>query len=96
MGVPTEPATAAGVLTPEEVARATDERVGPPLVEDVSVGRFVEDRVGPAVVDRLVEPLLAGVYAGHAHRLSLRATVPALWAAAEERSASARRRTFRS
>ena len=83
MGVPTEPATAAGVLTPEEVARATDERVGPPLVEDVSVGLFVEDRVGPAVVDRLVEPLLAGVYAGHAHALSLRATVPALWAAAE-------------
>ena len=82
MGVPTEPATAAGVLTPEEIVRAADEHVGPPLVEDVSVGRFVEDRVGPAVVDRLVEPLLAGVYAGHARRLSLRATVPALWAAA--------------
>ena len=82
MGVPTEPATAAGLLTPDEVARAADERVGPPLVDDVSVGRFVEDRVGAAVVDRLVEPLLAGVYAGHAHRLSLRATVPALWAAA--------------
>jgi oxygen-dependent protoporphyrinogen oxidase len=31
------------------------------------------------VVDRLVEPLLGGVYAGHADRLSLRATVPALW-----------------
>jgi oxygen-dependent protoporphyrinogen oxidase len=82
MGVPTEPATAAGVLTPDEVARAADERVGPPLVDDVSVGRFVEDRVGAAVVDRLVEPLLAGVYAGHAHRLSMRATVPALWASA--------------
>jgi oxygen-dependent protoporphyrinogen oxidase len=82
MGVPTDPAAAAGVLTPEEVARAVAERVGPPLVEDVSVGRFVEDRVGPAVVDRLVEPLLAGVYAGNAHRLSLRATVPALWVAA--------------
>ena len=82
MGVPTEPATAAGVLTPEEIVRAADEHVGPRLDEDVSVGRFVEDRVGSAVVDRLVEPLLAGVYAGHAHRLSLRATVPALWAAA--------------
>ncbi len=82
MGVPTDPGAAAGLLTPDEVARAVDERVGPPLSEDVSVGRFVQDRVGPAVVDRLVEPLLAGVYAGHAHRLSLRATVPALWAAA--------------
>ncbi|MFZ5871501.1 MAG: protoporphyrinogen oxidase, partial [Actinomycetota bacterium] len=34
---------------------------------------------GRAVVDRLVEPLLGGVYAGHADRLSLRATVPQLW-----------------
>ena len=38
--------------------------------------------MGPAVVDRLVEPLLGGVYAGHARRLSLQATVPGLWAAA--------------
>ena len=52
----------------------------PALTEDVSVGRYVADRVGPAVVDHLVEPLLGGVYAGHAHDLSLRATVPALWA----------------
>lgn len=82
MGVPTDPAGAAGVLTPDEVARAVDERVGPPLTQDVAVGAFVEGRVGPAVVDRLVEPLLAGVYAGHARRLSLQATVPALWSAA--------------
>ena len=53
------------------------------LTEDLSVGDFVESRVGAAVVDRLVEPLLAGVYAGHARRLSLRATVPDLWAAAQ-------------
>jgi oxygen-dependent protoporphyrinogen oxidase len=64
MGVPVDPAGAAGVLTPEEVDRAAAEDVG------------------PAVVDRLVEPLLAGVYAGHANALSLQATVPALWAAA--------------
>src|SRR4051812_4499579 len=82
MGVPTDPAAAAGVLTTAEVARATAERVGPPLDADVAVGDFVSDRVGPAVVDRLVEPLLAGVYAGHARQLSLQATVPALWSAA--------------
>jgi oxygen-dependent protoporphyrinogen oxidase len=35
--------------------------------------------VGRAVVDRVVEPLLGGVYAGRTDRLSLRATVPALW-----------------
>ena len=84
MGVPTDPAAALGLLTPDEVARASGERVGPPLKHDVAVGQFVADRVGPAVVDRLVEPLLAGVYAGHARRLSLRATVPALWPAASE------------
>jgi oxygen-dependent protoporphyrinogen oxidase len=82
MGVPTDPGSAAGVLTPDEVVRASAERVGPPLTDDVAVGDFVADRVGPAVVDRLVEPLLAGVYAGHARRLSLQATVPALWSAA--------------
>jgi protoporphyrinogen/coproporphyrinogen III oxidase len=82
MGVPTDPSTAAGVLTPDEVARAAAERVGEPVTGDVSVGDFVADRFGDAVVDRLVEPLLAGVYAGHARRLSLRVTVPALWSAA--------------
>ena len=87
MGVPTDPAAAAGVLTPEEVVRASAEQVGPPVVEDVAVGTFVADRVGPAVVDRLVEPLLAGVYAGHARSLSLQATVPALWAAATDGAA---------
>jgi oxygen-dependent protoporphyrinogen oxidase len=87
MGVPTVPATAVGVLTPDEVARATAEQVGPPSTDDVSVGAFVAERVGPAVVDRLVEPLLAGVYAGHARSLSLRATVPALWAAATDGTA---------
>jgi oxygen-dependent protoporphyrinogen oxidase len=82
MGVPTDPSAALGLLSPDEVARAMAERVGPPVSEDVSVGEFVAERVGPAVVDRLVEPLLAGVFAGHARRLSLRATVPALWSAA--------------
>ncbi|MCD9153162.1 protoporphyrinogen/coproporphyrinogen oxidase [Aeromicrobium duanguangcaii] len=41
--------------------------------EDVSVASFVADRLGREVVDRLVEPLLGGVYAGHADRLSLQA-----------------------
>ena len=43
---------------------------------DVSVGWLVEERFGREVVDRLVEPLLGGVYAGHARELSARAAVP--------------------
>lgn len=82
MGVPSETAPAAGLLDESELARLRDEELTPPVEGDVSVGDFVAARLGPAVVDRLVEPLLAGVYAGHARLLSLRATVPALWPAA--------------
>ena len=84
MGVPSNPAAALGVLDPDEIAWAEGERDRPieTTLEDLSVGEFVSARLGSAVVDRLVEPLLGGVYAGHAHALSLRATMPALWAAA--------------
>ena len=54
-----------------------------PLDEDVSVGALVASRLGDEVVDRLVEPLLGGVYAGHARELSARATVPQLVRLAE-------------
>ncbi|MGN6781064.1 MAG: protoporphyrinogen oxidase, partial [Marmoricola sp.] len=43
---------------------------------DVSIGNLVEERFGKEVVDRLVEPLLGGVYAGHAREISARAAVP--------------------
>ncbi len=83
MGIPSDPGSVLGLLTRAEVDRLRSEPVLPSVTADLSVGDFVESRVGPAVVDRLVEPLLAGVYAGHARRLSLRATVPALWLAAQ-------------
>lgn len=82
MGIPADPRSAAGILDGPEVERACAERPGAPVSGDVSVGEFVAGRLGDAVVDRLVEPLLGGVYAGHARRLSLAATVPALYAAA--------------
>jgi oxygen-dependent protoporphyrinogen oxidase len=83
MGVPGRPASALGVLTADEVARASHEQPAAPLGEDdVSVGDYVAARLGAAVVDRLVEPLLGGVYAGRSRELSLHATVPALWEAA--------------
>ncbi|WP_299036702.1 protoporphyrinogen oxidase [uncultured Pseudokineococcus sp.] len=84
MGVPRTTDHLAGLLAPEEVARvAAEERVEPVGVDDVDVASWVAGRVGRAVVDRLVEPLLGGVYAGSAGSLSLRATVPALWDLAE-------------
>ena len=49
-----------------------------PRGDDVSVGAWVGRRVGRAVVERLVDPLLGGVYAGRADELSLAATIPQL------------------
>jgi len=81
MGIPSPASSALGVLTAEEVARAEDEQAWTPGDgEDVSVGDYVAGRLGDAVVDRLVEPLLAGVYAGQARRLSLRACLPQVYA----------------
>jgi oxygen-dependent protoporphyrinogen oxidase len=84
MGVPTDVESARGILTDAEVERVRGERPWPggSPTEDVPVGAYVAARLGRAVVDRLVEPLLGGVYAGHADRLSLEATMPALWARA--------------
>ncbi len=45
---------------------------------DVAVGAYVRARMGHEVVERLVDPLLGGVYAGRADGLSLAATLPAL------------------
>ena len=89
MGVPSRPEELAGLLDDAEVARIRNDRTMPglPLTHDVAIGRLVAERMGPAVAERLVEPLLGGVYAGHADELSLRATVPGL-AAAVEREAS--------
>jgi oxygen-dependent protoporphyrinogen oxidase len=82
MGVPSDLRTlaASGLLTGRELGRVPLDSWLPRtrMGEDVSVGRFVTARMGRAVVDRLVEPLLGGVYAGRADELSLEATVPQL------------------
>ncbi|GGP34073.1 protoporphyrinogen oxidase [Streptomyces abikoensis] len=82
MGVPTDPAAleGTGLLSPEGLARLVreEEIPAPPVDGDIAVGRYLEDRLGREAVDRLVEPLLGGVYAGRADRISLRAALPAL------------------
>ncbi|MEU6060965.1 protoporphyrinogen oxidase [Streptomyces sp. NPDC047097] len=84
MGVPGDPAALAGLLSAEGTERIGAEGALPPidpeeLDGDVAVGEFVARRLGREVVDRLVEPLLGGVYAGDAYRISLRAAVPKLY-----------------
>jgi oxygen-dependent protoporphyrinogen oxidase len=82
MGVPAELGALARsrALSAPGLVRATMERLLParPTTSDVPVGRLVSARFGAETRDRLVEPLLGGVYAGHADELSLRATVPQL------------------
>ena len=61
----------------------------------MSVGDYVAARLGDAVVDRLVEPLLGGVYAGQARLLSLRACLPQVFDAARRGGPPDRRRQRR-
>ncbi|MCX5210358.1 protoporphyrinogen oxidase [Kitasatospora sp. NBC_00240] len=84
MGVPgdLDALAASGVLTPEGLARAGREESTPAVGDDIAIGAYVAARLGREVVDRLVEPLLGGVYAGHADEISLRAAVPQLLALA--------------
>lgn len=80
MGIPTRlrALASSGIVSPAGLARAA---LGVALparsVEgDRSVADAIGSRLGREVVDRLVEPLLGGVYAGRADELSLRATLP--------------------
>lgn len=87
MGVPSDPSQLVDLLTTDERgALDRDAAPGMPIDTDVAIGQLVRERLGAAVVDRLVDPLLGGVYAGRADELSLDATVPALGAAARKES----------
>ncbi len=78
MGIPSDVQSLRGLLTDEEVERVRAEVATPGGDDDVAIGALVADRLGPAVVDRLLEPLLGGVYAGHAREISTAAALPAL------------------
>ncbi|MBB5936068.1 protoporphyrinogen oxidase [Streptomyces zagrosensis] len=91
MGVPGDvaPLAACGVLSDAGLTRIGRDAELPrdELGEDVGIGTYVAARLGREVVDRLVEPLLGGVYAGDAYQISMRAAVPQLYEAARaERS----------
>jgi len=82
MGVPVDPAATADVLGASAASQVAHEAelAAPALVEDVAIGRFVASRMGSAVTDKLIDPLLGGVYAGRAEEISLAAAVPELYA----------------
>jgi oxygen-dependent protoporphyrinogen oxidase len=83
MGVPADvdELAATGVVSGDGIDRARREqhvaRDG-----DMSVRRYVGGSLGAEVVDRLVDPLLGGVYAGRSEDLSFEATLAPLAAAA--------------
>lgn len=81
MGVPGDPSVLSGVLSEAGLARAWQDRTLPrtEVGDDMAIGEYVAARLGREVVDRLVEPLLGGVYAGDVYRTSMRAAVPTLY-----------------
>lgn len=93
MGVPADmdELAATGVISAAGVARARDEHLpadaaavpaGDGNAADVSVTEYIGSRLGVEIVDRLVDPLLGGVYAGRSEDLSFQATLAPLAAAA--------------
>ena len=82
MGVPADLGELAesGILSPAGMARARDDLRLPPSARDgdVPVASFVGARFGQELVDRLVDPLLGGVYAGRSDELSYEATLGGL------------------
>ncbi|MBD0381672.1 protoporphyrinogen oxidase [Paenibacillus sedimenti] len=80
LGIPTQmtPFMKTGLISPLGKARAALDLLKPKreLTTDESLGRFLERRLGKEVLERIVEPLLAGIYAGDTFKLSLKATFP--------------------
>jgi oxygen-dependent protoporphyrinogen oxidase len=92
LGVPADldELAASGLLSPAGLARARQDTDLPATsgagagdgAPDVSVTEGVGRRLGQELVDRVVEPLLGGVYAGRCEDLSFQATLGPLAAAA--------------
>ncbi|HEV2780857.1 MAG TPA: protoporphyrinogen oxidase [Actinophytocola sp.] len=86
MGVPAEASVVRELLSEEGLAAVEAERRLPPLRldgRDAGLGGLLRARFGAELVDRLVDPLLGGVYAGGVDGLGLRATLPALASAVD-------------
>lgn len=83
-GVPSSAASVAGLVdepTVEWMSGEPGRRMRWKAGSDPVVGAVVGDRFGPQVVARSVDPMLAGVYAGSAATIGIRAAVPGIAAA---------------
>ncbi|MBB5173224.1 protoporphyrinogen oxidase [Texcoconibacillus texcoconensis] len=81
MGVPTQlgPFASTKLLSPSGKVRAAGDLFLPRTMKDgrdQSLGTFFRKRLGNEVVDRLIEPLLSGIYAGNIDNMSLQSTFP--------------------
>ncbi|WP_341278483.1 protoporphyrinogen oxidase [Paenibacillus sp. FSL H8-0537] len=91
LGIPTEimPFARTGLLSWGGKLRALLDFIKPSRSDagDESLGGFLGRRLGTQVVQRIAEPLLAGIYAGDLNKLSIQATFPQ-FAAAERKHGS--------
>lgn len=82
MGLPVDPMRmlGSGILRPHELLRVAFDLVLPrtSVSRDLTVAELIGTRMGRAVVERLVEPLLGGIYAGSADLLGVDAALPGL------------------
>ncbi|WNR45829.1 protoporphyrinogen oxidase [Paenibacillus roseipurpureus] len=80
LGIPTQmtPFMKTGLISPLGKLRAAMDLLKPKrmMTEDESLGHFLQRRLGTEVLERIVEPLLAGIYAGDTFKLSLKSTFP--------------------
>jgi protoporphyrinogen/coproporphyrinogen III oxidase len=82
LGIPSDTSNLDGVAEVSTEDASLEPLLGPG--EDIAVGALVRRQFGDQVVDRLVDPMLGGVYAGRADELSLAVTMPGLHVAAQQ------------
>lgn len=91
MGIPATAESVRGLVDEATVARiaAESERaLAWTPGTDIDVAALVGDRFGPQVVERSVDPLLGGVYAGTSASIGVRAALPGLAAALDRGAGS--------
>ncbi|MGW6698615.1 protoporphyrinogen oxidase [Nocardia sp. NPDC055049] len=91
MGIPSDAESLRGLVDDATLARVATEPERPLRWDrgcDIDVQTLVGDRFGRQVVERSVDPLLGGVYAGISASIGVRAALPTLAAALDDGASS--------